>query len=67
MGTDLLGMVKKVLRAILIVEKSKGLPLRMLERQYRESEGRNIPLFGFPDTAALLHSLGDTVKIVCLV
>lgn len=57
-------MLKKVLRGILIAEKRNGIPLRQLERIYRETEGRNIPLLGYPDTAALLNSLNDTIATV---
>lgn len=58
-------VLKKVLRAILISEHGQGMLLRILERKYRESEGTSIPLFGYPDTAALLNSLTDTVSMVC--
>lgn len=56
--------LKKVLRALLISEKSEGMALQTLERNYRETEGRSIPLFGYPDTAALMNSLNDTVFTV---
>lgn len=65
MNSQLVGVLKKVIRAILIAEQSKGMPLRLLERKYRESEGKYMPLFGYPDTAALLNSLTDTVFMVC--
>lgn len=65
MNSQMLGVLKKVIRAILIAEQSKGMPLRILERQYRESEGTSMPLLGYPDTAALLNSLTDTVFMVC--
>lgn len=57
--------LKKVLRAILIAKKSSGMSLRALERIYSEMEGKAMPLFGYPDTAALLNSLTDTVFTVC--
>lgn len=56
--------LKKVLRALLISEKREGMALQTLERNYRETEGRSIPLFGYPDTAALMNSLNDTVFTV---
>lgn len=56
--------LKKVVRSLLILEKSNGLSLRMLEHAYGDIEGRSIPLCGFPDTAALLHTLTDTVYTV---
>lgn len=56
--------LKKVLRGILIARKRHGIPLRHLESSYREMEGRNIPLCGYPDTAALLNSLNDTISTV---
>lgn len=65
MNTEKQNELKKVLRAILIAEKSNGMPLRVLEREYSEMEGRSMPLFGYPDTAALMNSLSDTVFIVC--
>lgn len=58
--------LKKVIRAILIADKSQGMPLRELERKYAEMEGKSMPLCGYPDTAALLYSLSDTVFTVCL-
>lgn len=67
MNNDILGELKKVIRGLLIAEKSKGMQLRVLERKYRENEGRYMPLLGFPDTAALLYSLGDTVSVVCII
>lgn len=57
--------LKKVLRAVLIAEKSSGMPLRTLQRKYSEIEGKPMPLFGYPDAAALLNSLNDTVFTVC--
>lgn len=57
--------LKKVIRAILIADKSQGMPLRELERKYSEMEGKSMPLCGYPDTAALLYSLSDTVFTVC--
>lgn len=68
-GTEIdmekLNILKKVLRALLISEDiGKGMPLRLVESKYREYEGRSIPLFGYPDTAALMNSLTDTVYMV---
>lgn len=60
-----LNELKKVIRAILIAEKSNGMLLRILERKYRDLEGKSMPLFGYPDTAALLNLLSDTVYTVC--
>lgn len=64
MNNDKRNELKKVIRAILIAEKSKGMPLRVLERKYSDMEGRSMPLFGYPDAAALLNSLSDTVFTV---
>lgn len=55
--------VKKVIRSILITAKH-GMTLGQLERSYLEYEGRKVPLFGYPDTAALLYELHDTVYTV---
>lgn len=65
MSNAKLNELKKVIRAILIVEKSNGMPLRVLEGKYRDTEGKPVPLFGYPDTAALLNSLDDTIYTVC--
>lgn len=61
---DRMEIMKKVLRGLLISEKRQGMPMRTLQRNYRDIEGRPIPLFGYPDTAALLNSLTDTVYMV---
>lgn len=59
-----ISVLKKVLRAILIAENCEGMPLWQLENTYREWEGRFIPLYGYPDVAALLQSLTDTIYMV---
>lgn len=65
MSNTKLNEVKKMIRAILIAEKSNGMPLRILERKFCDTVGKSVPLFGYPDTAALLNTLDDTVYTVC--
>lgn len=59
--------LKKVVRAILVSLKRKGVAVSVLEEIYREREGKNIPLFGYSDTIGVLNSLTDTVDMVSTV
>lgn len=57
--------LNKVIRAVLIAKKPPGMTMRDLEYRYSEIEGKPMPLFGYPDSVALLKSLTDTVSMVC--
>lgn len=59
--------LKKVIRAILIAEKSSQIGLGTLERRFAEIVAIPMPLYGYPDTVALLKSLTDTVLTVCYI
>jgi hypothetical protein len=53
-----LNEVKSIIRGLL-VSTPHSMTVGNLEKDYRETEGRDMPLFGYPDIISFLRSIPD--------